>query len=397
LSSYTRANRHTLSRPQKPIPERARSVPQVFAHAFDRPARRVTMSRTRKPGSNKEQNRGAGARRGTEKKKSLIVKLKLKPKSRLIIPREPSIELGVLPSKEIPTQHEMVERCMREAGVHADFMLLPEANDLTFEDAEEEMKRLGLFTRKLFLGGRKAEPPYEVWAYLKTYESKAGEIYVYRVTKKNGEEVERKMIEGASWGDTELIYPFQVLVRLGTADARKQLNTLIQYAFLDAKEVDRVWVGEARYAMTLLKRAVRHIAKAYKLYPGGVAAVPDLFRPVDLYKDAVPITNRALYTFRHLTAQMERVSVTPFPAGPNRTAEGAGDELELQRELNRFNRARLELRQTEEKRKTLKREMEEARAKVAAILVSGTKEQIQAGIYSFMNLGSDMEDGDNQE
>ncbi|KAF2790909.1 hypothetical protein K505DRAFT_340034 [Melanomma pulvis-pyrius CBS 109.77] len=135
------------------------------------------------------------------------------------------------------------ERSIRAAFTFAD---AANGSDLTFH------------TRKLLLG---ESTQHQAWAYLQLFPRKASEVLIY---KEYSAVYVKRLVSGANINGLHLQYPFKVFVNKGNAFAHAQLRVLIQYVFLEAREINKVWATNAKTSLRVFKVALSCIDKASK-------------------------------------------------------------------------------------------------------------------------------------
>ncbi|KAH7069187.1 hypothetical protein BKA63DRAFT_570042 [Paraphoma chrysanthemicola] len=129
------------------------------------------------------------------------------------------------------------------------FDSLPLADAYTFaEISRTERQENNIFSTRLFLGQNQE---FRSWAAIKLFANPRNPSAVsFRNVARNG-----KIELVTTMAELALMYPFRALKKKGTAESLRHLKVIIQYAFLDADIIPRLFPDGMKTAKDLLSAA----------------------------------------------------------------------------------------------------------------------------------------------
>jgi len=168
---------------------------------------------------------------------------------------------------EEDTQFHVASDHMIACKLWEEWTKLPRARDhLTFWPNDPHPNTDALFQRKMFLGSNKGG---EVWAYLHEREDRDAEVHLFAETTGKGGTSGKLAIGHGAWKKLPFMYPFEFLRTDEAKESRAQLDVLIHAYYLEAKQIPRVWAGDAKRPLNLLEQTIEKLSAAYNNYPGG--------------------------------------------------------------------------------------------------------------------------------
>ena len=158
----------------------------------------------------------------------------------------------------MPSQLEAVETWANSNNLWYKFEKLPYSTEYDFVNlAPEELGEKGLHTSKLYLGQTAS---HKTWALILIYDGSKKRAAKVRFVN---EAADGTYTTVTQLSDLALMYPFRVFKKLGKVKDLSQLKHLIQYIFLDAKQVPKIFQEPLDHFLSQLSAAVDSISKAY--------------------------------------------------------------------------------------------------------------------------------------
>jgi hypothetical protein len=157
------------------------------------------------------------------------------------------------------TQVDMITRWAEDQGIWNKFQKLPQPDFYTFRPVGKIQLKQGknFHKTKLYLGQNKH---HATWALIRIFKSnkKAVEV-VFQNESDHGDYEEVSNFENLA-----LMYPFRVFKDRGKQESMRHLKVMVQYAFLDSGEIDRVFSDSMKTAFTLLSAAMSVVNNSYE-------------------------------------------------------------------------------------------------------------------------------------
>lgn len=161
----------------------------------------------------------------------------------------------------LPAQLKAVYNFAVENSIMHVLYMLPPTRDFVFRKVAMPASN-NFHAQKLFLGENKE---FQTWAYIKLFPKKASEVVFYH----EAVHVElNSKVPAAQLNATAVHYPFKVFVAKGSPHAQKQLQTFVQYVFLETRQLERVYSNIGKTYLDNLLVGLRAIEKAYQKMGG---------------------------------------------------------------------------------------------------------------------------------
>jgi len=157
-----------------------------------------------------------------------------------------------------PSQLDAVEAWAHSNNLWYKFEKLPYSTEYDFANlAPEELGEKGLHTTKLYLGQTTG---HKTWALILIYDGSKKRAAKVRFVN---ETADGTFTTVTDFADLALMYPFRVFKKLGKVKDMCHLKHLIQYIFLDAKQVPKIFQEPLDHFLSQLSAAIDSISKTY--------------------------------------------------------------------------------------------------------------------------------------
>jgi hypothetical protein len=179
------------------------------------------------------------------------------PNADLLIASEDAKRAGA--NAEPVRQVDTITTWAEDQGIWYKFQKLPQPDFYTFRAVgKDQLKReKNLHKTKLYLGQNKH---HSSWALIRIFNSNKKAVEVILQNELDDGDYE----EVSDFGRLALMYPFRVFKDRGTNENMRHLKVMVQYAFLDSGEVERVFPDSMKTALTLLSSAMSLINNNYE-------------------------------------------------------------------------------------------------------------------------------------